>query len=171
MNASKKVRVLEKFIEARLGEMGYELVDISYSGKYARKMLELYCDRTDEDAITVGNCTEISKRLRSALEAESLLDDDCSLVVSSPGLDRVVKRPEDFMKFLGRRIRVSRPEGSGTKGVTGELKGYDDGNLTLVFEDGEEQVISREDYRLVRLIPEIEALKKKGKKKARSAKQ
>lgn len=170
MNASRKVSELEKFIEARLGDMGFELVEINHLGQYGRQVLELYCDRMDDDAISVGNCAEISKRLKHTLEAEGFFKDDFSLVVSSPGLDRVVRRPEDFVKFMGRRVRVLRAEGSGSKSVTGELKGYDDGNLTLVLEDGEELVVSRDDYRLVRLVPEIKGFDKKGKKKAHGAK-
>ena len=67
MNASRKASELEKFIEARLGDMGFELVEINHLGQYGRQVLELYCDRMDDDAISVGNCAEISKRLKHTL--------------------------------------------------------------------------------------------------------
>ncbi len=153
-----------EFVETRLREMGYELVDHRLSGAYGREMLELYCDRMDGTGISVGDCAGISKRIKSAIEVEGFFKGDFSLIVSSPGLDRVVKKPADFERFTGRDIRVHLSKASGGGMLTGKLIGYDTGTITVGLENGEQEIIEAGRYALVRLYPRLEAFGgKKGK--------
>lgn len=168
MKASEKILELEKFIEARLGDMGFELVDIKFSGVAGRETLELFCDRQGEDRITVDDCRGISQRLKYTLEAEGFFNADYSLIVSSPGLDRVVKRPDDFEKFIGRRVKVFKAASAGGGNITGKLVGYEDGNLILSVDDGDELLVKREECNLVRLVPDLKGFEGNAKKVGKS---
>ncbi len=152
---AEKIAELEKFIEARLNDMGFELVDLRLTGAGRLQTLELYCDRIGDESITVDDCARISERMKYALPAEGFFDGDFSLIVSSPGLDRVVKRAEDFEKFKGRKVKIylMRREGGGA--VTGDLAGYDDGRVVVVKDDGLEESYDRGKYYQVRLVPDL----------------
>ena len=134
-------------------------------------MLELYCDRQGEDRIKIDDCRDISRRLKYTLEAEGFFNADYSLIVSSPGLDRVVKRPDDFEKFIGHRVKVFKADSAGGGNITGKLVGYEDGNLKLSVDDGDELLLKREECNLVRLVPDLKGFegttKKVGKSKNR----
>lgn len=164
MKSTRAITELVGFVETRLGEMGYELVDHRLSGAYGREMLELYCDRMDGSGISVGDCAVVSRRMKPAIEAEGFFKGDFSLIVSSPGLDRVVKKPADFERFIGREIKVHLSKESDGGKLAGRLIGYDDGTLTIGLESGEQEVIGQEQYTLVRLHPDLERFSgKKGK--------
>jgi ribosome maturation factor RimP len=161
---------LVEFIEARLKDMGYELVDHRLSGAYGREMLELYCDRIDDSGISVDDCAEISRRMKPALDAEGFFSQDFSLVVSSPGLDRVVKKPEDFTRFKGRQVKVFLSKSLGGSKLIGKLLEFDEGSLKLGLEAGDEQTFGPDEYRLVRLHPDLEGFSGRKREPARKKK-
>jgi ribosome maturation factor RimP len=171
LKSSETITRLVDFIEARLKDMGYELVDHRMSWADGRETLELYCGRIDDSGICVGDCGEIARRMKPAIDAEGFFEQDFSLIVSSPGLDRVVKKPEDFVRFNGREIKVFLVKSSGGKKLVGKLLGFEDGIIKLGLETGEEEIIEPDQYTLIRLQPEIEGfgknkekpVKKKGK--------
>ena len=167
MKYSEKIAELEKFIETRLGDMGFELVDLRLTGPDERQVLELYCDRFGDESICVDDCAQISERMKYILQAEGFFPDGFTLIVSSPGLDRVIKRAVDFAKFTGRKVKVFKSRSAGGGSAVGMLAGYDDGRLKLVSDDGIDEFFEAEQYNLVRLVPELkgfESPKEKGVK-------
>jgi ribosome maturation factor RimP len=102
---------------------------------------------------------------------EGFFGEDFSLVVSSPGLDRIIKKQADFEKFKGRRVKVFLTGARGGGSVVGELLACDNGHLRVAIEGDDEFAVKADDYKLVRLVPEIEgydntnkkAMKNKGK--------
>jgi ribosome maturation factor RimP len=167
---SERIAQLQEFVESRLVDMGFELVDIRLSGAYGREVLELYCDRLDDGSICVDDCANISQQMKYMLNAEGFFGDDFSLVVSSPGLDRIVKKPEDFKRFAGRRIKVFLRSSDGGGSIEGQLLGYDGGRVKLALGNGEELLIEPDKYKLIRLVPEIEFHAGSSKKRKRGKK-
>lgn len=144
---------LEKFVEAFLENQGYEFVDLRIAGSVSRPVIEVYCDI--EGGITAGDCGELAKSLRYRLTAEGFMDDGASLVVSSPGLDRVLKRERDFERFKGHRVNVWLEEPIAGRGkFTGTLDGCQDG--TVVLSDTEEgnMALGPGSWKEIRLVPQ-----------------
>lgn len=114
---------------------GMTLVDVEFRREARGWVLRLYLDRPE--GITLAHCQEVSDQLSDLLDVEDLVDHPYSLEVSSPGLDRVLKTPQDFVRFAGRsaRIETAAPIG-GRRRFRGWLEGYREGMVILRQAEG-----------------------------------
>ena len=86
-------------------ESGVELVDLDvrrFSGQVA---IEILVDK-HQGGVTIGECSGLNRKIGEALEAANLIPEDYTLEVSSPGVDRPLKTRKDFVRAVGREIRV-----------------------------------------------------------------
>ena len=97
-------------IESLLDANGFELVDLEqHRGK--RMILRLFIDRIHSDeGVTISDCSKVSKLLGPAIEVEELIEGAYVLEVSSPGVDRPLKKAKDFIRFRGQPARLSTRE-------------------------------------------------------------
>jgi ribosome maturation factor RimP len=117
---------LERITEQLLGQLGYELVDLEKAGQRARPILRLRIDRIDGEpgqGITVDECARVSREFEAALEEREDLQGGYILEVSSPGVDRPLRKLRDFERSIGREIAVRgyQPLCGGSKRLEGEL--------------------------------------------------
>ena len=91
-------------IEPVLSMEGLELVDVEYKKEGKSWVLRIFIDK--EGGVTVADCQKVSHLTGDLIEVEETIITPYSLEVSSPGLDRVLKREKDFLKFKGRQIRL-----------------------------------------------------------------
>ncbi len=110
--------------------LGMMLVDVEFRREGRGWVLRVYLDRPE--GISVADCQEISQQLSDLLDVEDLIDHPYSLEVSSPGLDRVLKTPQDFTRFAGRlaRLETAAPIG-GQRRFRGRLEGCREGMVIL----------------------------------------
>jgi ribosome maturation factor RimP len=138
--------LLEKSVE----QLGYELVDLEMSNR--GKLLRLFVDKPE--GITIDDCVLISNQLSNVLAVEHDIDYD-RLEVSSPGLDRVLKKASDFERFSGERAQVKLRVPTGTrKNFLGILRGLEQGEL-LIECDGEVHKVALSNIDKARLSPEF----------------
>ncbi len=97
-------QAITDLIEPVLITEGLELVDVEYKKEGKSWVLRIFIDK--EGGITVGDCQKISHLTGDLIAVEETITTPYSLEVSSPGLDRVLKREKDFLKFKGRQIRL-----------------------------------------------------------------
>ena len=117
-------------IEKTVTQLDYELVDLEVSNR--GKLLRLFIDKPD--GITIDDCVLVSNQLGNVLAVENDIDYD-RLEVSSPGLDRALKKEADFIKFAESRANVKvRMPIEGRKNFLGTLKGVNDGDLLIEVE-------------------------------------
>lgn len=142
---------LQTLIEPTLAGMGYELVALERAG---HGLLRLYIDKPD--GIVVDDCVRVSNQLTRLFMVENVEYD--RLEVSSPGLDRPLVKPADFVRFAGERanLRLHAPI-EGRKRFTGVLRGLLDGVLQLEM-DGVMVAIPLVEVDSARLAPELEGL-------------
>jgi len=124
------------FVEPILEDFGYELVDLEFKQEGPEWFLRIFIDK--EGGIGLEDCTSVSREVSAILEVEDIIDRAYRLEVSSPGLDRPLKKPEDFERFTGERIKVKSldlidPDNRGHKRKTfiGTLLGLHDGRIRL----------------------------------------
>ena len=98
-------KTLETLIEPLLTEMGYRLVRVQI-GSSAPISLQIMAEPLSGDAMTVGECADVSRRVSRILDDIEPIDCDYVLEVSSPGLDRPLVQPYDFERFAGLEAKI-----------------------------------------------------------------
>ncbi len=133
---------------------GMTLVDVEFRREARGWVLRLYLDRPE--GVRLEDCREVSDQLSDLLDVEELIDHPYSLEVSSPGLDRVLKTPEDFIRFTGRlaRLETSAPIG-GQRRFRGRLEGYREGMVILRQAEGPTLLLPFEAIAKARLEVEL----------------
>ncbi|MEW6714593.1 MAG: ribosome maturation factor RimP [Nitrospirota bacterium] len=91
-------------IEPVINALGMELADMEFSTERGRLLLRVFIDK--EGGVTIDDCELVSREIGSILEVEDPIKRAYTLEVSSPGLDRPLKRPEDFRRASGKTARV-----------------------------------------------------------------
>ncbi len=136
--------------ESTLAGMGFELVDARASG--GGRFLTIFIDRPG--GITVDHCAEVSRHLARVFAVEGI--DYDRLDVSSPGLDRPLRKVADFVRFAGSKVDVKMrmPDAGGRRRFTGVLRGAQDGVATLDV-DGREVALKVDDIDKARLVPDL----------------
>ena len=100
-----KIKELEQLLTPLLEKELVELVDLQYVSEAGNKVLRLFVDK--EGGIKLSDCEYLSNKVGECLDAANLIPDSYVLEVSSPGLDRILKNEKDFVKFLGKKARVT----------------------------------------------------------------
>lgn len=98
---------LHTLIEATVSQLGYELIDLEISnrGKVLRVFIDKKNPATIKDSVNIDDCSLVSNQLGNLLAVENDIDYD-RLEVSSPGMDRVLKKEADFVRFIDERATV-----------------------------------------------------------------
>lgn len=95
---------LQNIIAPVLDGMGIELVELRFSrGKYSRLRVYVW----EKDGISIGRCSEASRRISDALDQQDVIAGKYTLEVSSPGLDRPLKTIRDFQRHKGDKVKVT----------------------------------------------------------------
>jgi ribosome maturation factor RimP len=117
-------------LEPVLAEHGYELVEIEFVPGAGGGTLRIYID--SPEGIDVDDCGEVSHVVSELLDANDPFPGAYSLEVSSPGLDRVLRTPEHFARFVDNRVKVElRVARDGRKRYTGMLRRADGESIEM----------------------------------------
>jgi len=140
--------------------LGYELVDLEFGSEQGRYVLRLYIDKLG-GKVAIDDCELISRAVEDAIEAEKIMDVSYSLEVSSPGLDRLLKKEADFEKFVGSEISVrTREPIDNRSNYKGTLEAVGDGSISMMIDNMRFQIPIGLILK-ARLVPKFE----KGKKR------
>ena len=134
-------------IAARVaGSYGLEIFDVQFRREGQGMVLRILIDRpgpgaTADDSVSVDDCAHVSRDLSAILDVDDVVPTAYTLEVSSPGLDRPLKRPDDYRRFAGRRAKlVMRDAVDGQKYFKGVLAGIEQHDAGLMVnidaEDG-----------------------------------
>lgn len=128
----------------------FELVDVEWVKEGANWYLRAYIDK--ENGITVDDCELVSRALSDLLDEEDFISENYILEVSSPGLDRPLKKEKDFARSIGRDVEVKLFKAvNKEKEFIGVLKDYDEETVTLAMEDESEMRFKRSEIARIRL--------------------
>ena len=118
-------------IEPLLEDAGFELVEVEYLTMHGRWVLRLYIDK--EGGVTIDDCADVSRELGDIIDVKEVIDHEYILEVSSPGLNRPLRKEKDFIKVIGSNIKLKMSLGlNGQKNFIGKLKNYN--NRTIYLE-------------------------------------
>ena len=131
-----------------------ELVDVQFSTEHGQKILRVFLDK--EGGFGLGDCEEMSRQIGEAIDKSDFLNYSYVLEVSSPGLERVLKKEKDFLKFVGQKAKVTVFEPiDGQRNFQGNILSAKDGRVEI--DDVTGKVVSIEIAKIARakLSPEI----------------
>ncbi|MBQ0011062.1 MAG: ribosome maturation factor RimP [Ruminococcus sp.] len=131
---------IASFVEEKLSPaingIGYDVWDVEYVKEGADYYLRFTID--SPDGITLDDCEKVSRLIDPLLDELDPIEDAYHLEVSSPGVERVLRKPAHFEAMIGEtiEIRLFRPDASGKKAYTGTLAAFSDGTVRLDTDGG-----------------------------------
>ena len=149
----KVTDLVASFAEPIVKQPGCELWDVEYVREGSEYFLRLYLDK--EGGVDINDCEAISRAVDPILDEKDPIEGSYHFEVCSAGLERALKRPADFERFMGSAITVKlyRPR-NGLKEIPCVLKGYEEGRVTV--EAGKETItFEKSEVALVRLRVEF----------------
>jgi ribosome maturation factor RimP len=125
------VHKLSTAIEPVVTGQGYELVDVEWKNE-SGWVLRVFIDKV-VGGVSLDDCTTVSRELSAVLDVEDLIPNAYSLEVSSPGLNRPLKKESDFARFVGQRakIRTRHPVGETRRNFAGKLLSVTEGKVRI----------------------------------------
>jgi ribosome maturation factor RimP len=139
--------------------MGLEIVDVELAGDARRPVLRVLVER-DSGGAGIEDCARLSEALSRELDLYDLPIGHYTLEVASPGLDRALRKPAEFVRFAGRTVAVTAHAPlDGQRRFRGRLLGLVDGRVSVQLEDGREVRFGMDEIAQARLVVEEEVLR------------
>ncbi|HET7599028.1 MAG TPA: ribosome maturation factor RimP [Gemmatimonadales bacterium] len=135
---------LQDPIREHVAGLGYELVDLRRAGTLDRPILQLRVDRPDSrpgHGVTAEDCAAISRSLERFLESRALVGPRYVLEVSSPGIERPLRQPDQWRRFVGRKARV-RAQGLSGRPEVEIVAVPDEAHVVVRLPDGAERTLA-----------------------------
>jgi ribosome maturation factor RimP len=136
MSETKKiVNEVSPLAEGFLHESGMEMVDLEFQFESGRWTLRIFIDK--EGGVTVDDCANVNKELGYLIEAKNIIDYHYVFEVSSPGLNRPLRKEQDFIRSIGKMIKLelARPVNKRSK-FTGRITNVREGMISLLMDGG-----------------------------------
>ncbi|MBC7477332.1 MAG: ribosome maturation factor [Pseudorhodobacter sp.] len=125
---------LNAIIAPVVEQLGYDLVRVQLTGKPGDKRLQIMAEDRGTGQLTLGQCAEISRALDLPLDEADPIDGEYALEVSSPGIDRPLTRPTDWVRWTGHEVRLKiDPPVDGRARAHGVIAGLENAMVTLVI--------------------------------------
>jgi ribosome maturation factor RimP len=151
--ATKVTDKVQALLTPECEKLGYELVDVEFTKQGNKYLLRLSIDKPG--GINIEDCELVSRTLDPILDEHDPIPSSYYLEVSSPGLDRPLKKESDYIRFSGSLIEVKTYNAiNGKRKFIGKLLGYDAGFVRMEH-DQEEISIALEQIAKAKLVPEF----------------
>jgi ribosome maturation factor RimP len=147
---SKITETISELAEPVVKACGCELWDVEYVREAGSWYLSIYIDK--EGGVSINDCEAVSQALDPILDEKDPIPDSYTFEVSSAGLERALRRPSDFERFMGSYIAVRLyTSKNGSKEHVGYLTAYNDGDITIKDKKGTESTFTKNEVAGVRL--------------------
>jgi ribosome maturation factor RimP len=121
---------IKELLEPILIEKNLELFDIEFKGLGRKGILRVYIDKVE--GVTIDDCARISRELGALLDVHEVIPGSYNLEISSPGLTRPLRKPSDYLRFRGKKVKIKTVEDIGNKKVfKGKLLDFIDDTVSL----------------------------------------
>ena len=150
----QSLKHLWDLFEPVVNGMGYELIEIEYQPNPKYGVLRLFIDK--ESGIQVEDCSAVSRQISAVIDVEDPVSGKFNLEISSPGMDRPLRRAEDFQQFSGEVVKIKTSMAfEGQRNFKGILKGLEE-DLVIVECDDKEVRLPITAIDKARLVPDFD---------------
>jgi len=151
---TKKEQQLEALLAPSVMALGLRIWGIEYLSQGKRSLLRIYID--GDEGVTIDDCERVSKQVSDLLDVENVLASSYTLEVSSPGLDRLLFKPEQYAESIGETVdvRLNYPF-EGRRRFVGALTRLEDDEVIVQVEDLE-FLIPLSNVQRARIVPRFE---------------
>jgi ribosome maturation factor RimP len=133
--------------------MGYDLIEIEHFPNPKHGVLRLYIDK--EGGVTIDDCSDVSQQISALIDVEDPVKGQFNLEISSPGMDRPLRRLKDFKRFTGSKVKLkTNVPFDGQRNFTGQLLGADE-DYVVIETDTEEVSIPMSAVDKARIVPQF----------------
>lgn len=142
---------VEKLLEPMIQSIGYELYDVEYAKEGKNFFLRIFID--NEKGIDLNDCEKVNDAITDILDEENYIKEQYFLEVSSPGIERVLKKDKHLNQNIGNQINIKlfKKDENGNKEYEGTLKEFDD--LKIIIEQEEKEIqIERKNISQIKTI-------------------
>ena len=147
-NIEEKV---EKLLEPKIQEIGYELYDVEYAKEGKNYFLRIIIDKPE--GIDLNDCEKVNNAITDMLDEANYIKEQYFLEVSSPGIERVIRKEKHLKQNIGQEVQVKlfRKDQNGKKEYQGKLLDYTSENITI--QTSEEKInIERKNISQIKTI-------------------
>ena len=149
-----EIAEIERLTAPIIEQESAELVDLEFCQESGRWILRFYLDK--EGGITLDDCAYFSDRLGAALDEADAIKRAYVLEVSSPGINRIIKKDKDFERFSGKVIKLrSKLPRQGQRNFKGKLLGFQEGKV-MIEAGGKDVAFALDDIDEARLDSEVD---------------
>jgi ribosome maturation factor RimP len=154
-------------VEPVAAELGLEVLEIELGGGTSNRLLRIYLDSRDANgAVSISDCAKVSRRVGDVLDAHDTVAEHYMLEVSSPGVNRPLRKREHFERVVGGRIRVKLASPGGKKrSLLGRLAAMDGDVAKIETEEGNTERFALEEVQQANFEFEFEQPAKPGNAK------
>lgn len=140
---------VEKLVETQIKELGYELYDVQYAKEGKDYFLRIFIDK--KEGIDLNDCEKVSGRINNILDEADYIKEQYFLEVSSPGVERIIRKDKHLQQSLGKEIEVKlfKPF-EGSKEYLGILDEFDSEKVIIKITDKQIK-LDRKNISLMRL--------------------
>jgi ribosome maturation factor RimP len=151
---TKKEQQLEALLAPSVMALGLRIWGIEYLAQGKRSLLRIYID--GDNGVTIEDCERVSKQVSDLLDVEDVLASSYTLEVSSPGMDRVLFKPEQYAESIGETVdvRLNYPF-EGRRRFVGALTSLENDEVIVQVEDSE-FLIPLSNVQRARIVPRFE---------------
>ncbi|HSG32107.1 MAG TPA: ribosome maturation factor RimP [Thermodesulfobacteriota bacterium] len=134
------LKKIEELISPVLRDKQLELIDIEYKPEGRGKVLRVYIDK--QGGVNIDDCTAVSRELSVIMDIHDIINGTYNLEVSSPGLTRVLKRNEDFIRNIGKKLKLKLIEPLNKQYVlrNAVLQSFENNTLNINYEGAEYEI-------------------------------
>ena len=127
-----------------VSDLGYELVDIELTGNRSRQVIRVYIEKPE--GILLADCVAVSRKLGERLDDEDVIENSYRLEISSPGIERPLRKIQDYERYVGHQVRI-RLKGrlKGKRKIAGKLDEVEDNIVRIISQHGEKVSFSLAD--------------------------
>jgi len=154
MEREKILEKIYKAVEPEAAKLGLEIVDIEYLQDGGYWFVRIYTEKCGGQDVDLDECEKLSRAVEELVD--SIVEEKFFLEVSSPGLERPLKKGDDYLRFIGKKAHVKlKKKKEDRKNYDGIIEDYKDGIITLNVEDNKIE-LSLQEIKKANLVFEFE---------------
>ncbi|MBR3249426.1 MAG: ribosome maturation factor RimP [Clostridia bacterium] len=148
---SKIEEKVENLVKKPINNIGYELYDVEYAKEGKDYFLRIFID--NKNGISIEDCEKVNNVISDLLDEADYIKEQYFLEVSSPGIERVLRKDKHLEQNIGKDINIKlfRKDDNGKKEYFGKLQNFDKENITI-NEENKEYLIKRKDIAYIKTI-------------------